>query len=118
MAAIKNVSRNAIDAIVRARGEGGPFRSLDDFARRAYGTVDAGVLTRTALECLIKAGSFDPLGQRRAAMLAGVDSVLATAARLRRDRSMGQVSLFGGAGTDGAEGDGTETSGEEIGTDS
>jgi DNA polymerase III subunit alpha len=95
MAAIKNVSRNAIDAIVRARVEGGAFRSLTDFARRVYGEADAGVLTKTALECLIKAGAFDSLEPRRAALLAAVEPALGLAATLRRNRSMGQESLFG-----------------------
>jgi DNA polymerase-3 subunit alpha len=95
MAAIKNVSRNAIDAIVRARGDGGAFRSLSDFARRVYGEAEAGVLTKTALECLIKAGAFDSLEPRRAALLAAVEPALGLAATLRRNRSMGQESLFG-----------------------
>jgi DNA polymerase-3 subunit alpha len=98
MAAVKNVGRNVIDVIVRAREEGVPFRSLGEFARRVYGSAEAsGVLTKTALECLIKAGAFDSLEPRRAALLAAVEPVLASAAALRRDRSMGQESLFGEA---------------------
>ncbi len=97
MAAVKNVGRNVIDAIVRAREESGPFRTLGDFARRVYGTAEAtGVLTKTALECLIRAGAFDSIEPRRAALLAAVEPVLAAASTLRRDRSMGQESLFGG----------------------
>jgi DNA polymerase-3 subunit alpha len=103
MAAIKNVSRTAIEAIVREREEDGPFHTLSEFARRVYGRAEAGVLTRTALECLIKAGTFDSLEPRRAAMLAAVEPVLAAAAMLRRDRSMGQESLFGEAQTEEGE---------------
>ena len=101
MAAVKNVSRTGVQAIVRAREEGGPFQSLPEFARRVFGSgapahdAGSGVLNRSALECLIKAGAFDRLEPRRGALLEAVDSVLATAARIRRDRSMGQVSLFG-----------------------
>src|SRR5229473_2990714 len=101
MAAVKNVSRNVVDAIVRAREEQGAFRSLAECARRVYGSGAAaqeaggGVLNRSALECLIKAGAFDRLEPSRGALLEAVDSVLAGAARIRRDRSMGQVSLFG-----------------------
>jgi DNA polymerase-3 subunit alpha len=108
MAAIKNVSRHAIETMVRARQEEGPFRSLSDFVRRVYGLAASaheagGVLTRVALECLIKAGAFDSLETRRAALLAAVEPELAAAATLRRDRAMGQESLFGEAPTEAAE---------------
>jgi len=94
LAAIKNVSRNAIDAIVRARADG-PFTSVGDFARRVYGCADGATLTRPVVECLIKAGAFDSLERNRAALLAGVERALAGAAVLRRDRALGQNSLFG-----------------------
>jgi DNA polymerase III subunit alpha len=108
LAAIKNVSRNAIDAILRARADG-PFTSVGDFARRVYGCADGATLTRPVVECLIKAGAFDRLepgtrrtpsegeaaGGWRAALLAGVERALAGAAVLRRDRALGQNSLFG-----------------------
>jgi DNA polymerase III subunit alpha len=97
LAAIKNVSRNAIDAILRARVDG-PFNSLGDFGRRVYGAADGASLTRPVVECLIKAGAFDSLERNRAALLAGVERALAGAALLRRDRTLGQTSLFGDAG--------------------
>jgi DNA polymerase-3 subunit alpha len=99
LAAIKNVSRNAIDAILRARPDG-PFMSLGDFVRRVYGCIDGATLTRPVVECLIKAGAFDSMERNRAALLAGVERALAGAAVLRRDRTLGQNSLFG---EDGAE---------------
>ena len=76
------------------------------------------MLTRTALECLIKAGAFDSLGLQRAAMLGGVETALTAATRIRRDRSMGQVSLFGEAGAGDAAADGTEAWGEKDELDS
>src|SRR6266849_2635170 len=49
LAAIKNVSRNAIDVIVRGREAGGPFMSFADFVRRACGASDASVVSKTAV---------------------------------------------------------------------
>src|SRR5262249_61296905 len=77
LAAIKNVSRNAIDAILRARADG-PFTSLGDFARRVYGRAECAgappgaTLTRPVVERLIKAGPLDSIWPHRGAPLAGV----------------------------------------------
>ncbi|RLA78626.1 MAG: DNA polymerase III subunit alpha, partial [Deltaproteobacteria bacterium] len=53
LGAIKNVGRQAVEAILEAR-EGGPFRDLFDFCRR----VDSRRVNRRAVESLIKAGAF------------------------------------------------------------
>ena len=55
LAALKNVGAGAIEHIVQAREEGGPFKSLGDFAKR----IDARILNKRALESLAKAGAFD-----------------------------------------------------------
>jgi DNA polymerase-3 subunit alpha len=110
LAAIKNVSKNAIEGIVRAREEG-PFTGLSDFARRVYGASDGATLTRPVVECLIKAGAFDSLDTNRAVLLASVERALAAAASLRRDRARGQNSLFD---EDSASGEG-EPASEEWG---
>lgn len=92
LAAIKNVSRNAIDLILAHRSDG-LFTSLTDFTRRVYGAEDA-ALTRPVLDCLIKAGAFDAIDPDRAALLSSVERALSEAAALRRDRARGQNSLF------------------------
>src|SRR5207249_3108649 len=53
LAAIKNVGEQASEPIVAARRAGGPFASIDDFARR----VDMRQMNKRVLECLIKAGA-------------------------------------------------------------
>ncbi|HEX8199728.1 MAG TPA: DNA polymerase III subunit alpha, partial [Isosphaeraceae bacterium] len=58
LGAIKGVGTKAIDAIVRARAEGGPFTSLDDFFER----VSIKEVGQGCAETLIKAGAFDCLG--------------------------------------------------------
>ena len=72
LGAIKGTGQGAIEAILRARAEGGPFRSIFDFAHR----VDRKSINKRVVEALIKAGAFDklhPLGlDGRAQLLASV----------------------------------------------
>ncbi|TAM36754.1 MAG: DNA polymerase III subunit alpha [Burkholderiaceae bacterium] len=79
LGAVKGTGQQAIDAIVAARQEGGPFRSLFDFCVR----VDRSKFNKRALEALIKAGAFDSLQLNRAALIASVDRAFdfATAAQ-------------------------------------
>jgi DNA polymerase-3 subunit alpha len=57
LGAVKGTGQGAIEAIVLARAEGGPFRSLFDFAHR----VDRKSINKRAVEALVKAGAFDKL---------------------------------------------------------
>jgi DNA polymerase III subunit alpha len=93
--AIKNVSRACIEVILRVRAEEGPFADFADFIRRVCGTTDGGMISKTALECLIKAGAMDCLPGHRAQLLAALEPALASAATQRRQESLGQGSLFG-----------------------
>jgi DNA polymerase-3 subunit alpha len=90
LAAIKNVGETAIEAILKPRAAGGPFRSLTDFCAR----VDLRLVNRRVLESLIKAGAFDSVGPTRAHLLATLDAAMETGQRQQRDREEGQVSLF------------------------
>jgi DNA polymerase-3 subunit alpha len=69
LGAIKGTGEQAIEAITRARDEGGPFRSLFDFCVR----VDRTRLNKRTVEALIKAGAFDSLQLNRAALVASID---------------------------------------------
>jgi DNA polymerase-3 subunit alpha len=69
LGAIKGTGEQAIEAITRARDEGGPFRSLFDFCVR----VDRTRLNKRTVEALIKAGAFDSLQLNRAALAASID---------------------------------------------
>jgi len=68
LGAIKGTGQGAIEAIVAARNEGGPFRSLFDFCAR----VDRQRINKRVVEALIKAGAFDLLHEDRASTLASV----------------------------------------------
>ncbi len=86
---IKNVGMAAAHEIVRAREQGGPFRSLYDFCAR----VDGRLVTRRVVESLIKAGAMDSLGQR-AALLAALDDALEYSTRRQRQQAAAQTGLF------------------------
>jgi DNA polymerase-3 subunit alpha len=86
---IKGTGQSAIEAIVAARATGGPFRDLFDFCRR----VDKRLVNRRVVEALIRAGAFDAIDRRRAALFASVGVALAEAERA--EAAAAQVSLFG-----------------------
>ena len=69
LGAIKGTGQQAIEAIVAARDEGGPFTSLFDFAVR----VDRTRINKRTVDALIKAGAFDSLHMNRAALSASID---------------------------------------------
>ncbi len=69
LGAVKGTGQQAIDAIVKAREEGGLFKSLYDFCVR----VDRTRINKRTVEALIKAGGFDSLQLNRASLSASVD---------------------------------------------
>ena len=90
MLAIKNVGHGAIESVIRARGDGGPFASLEDLC----GRIDLRLVNRKVLESLIKAGAFDSIGTVRAQMFTDLDRILDSASKMQRERSRGQLSFF------------------------
>jgi len=96
---IKNVGRGAIESIVAAREEAGPFSDLFDFC----GRVDLKSLNKRMIESLILAGAMDSFEVDRGVLAAGVDCAVEHAQSLQRERESGQINLFGGAGGDGME---------------
>ncbi|NPA91390.1 MAG: DNA polymerase III subunit alpha [Chloroflexi bacterium] len=89
LAAVKNVGTGPVETILQAREEGGPFTSLEDFARR----VDLRKVNRKAMECLIKVGAFDAFGHR-AQLLEALDQIMAYSASYHKARQAGQFSIF------------------------
>jgi DNA polymerase-3 subunit alpha len=93
LAALKAVGTQAIEHIVEARGDR-PFTSLSDFANR----INPRQVNKRVLESLAAAGAFDALERNRARVNAGLDAILAQAARVTDGAAMGQNELFGGPG--------------------
>ncbi len=94
MAAARNVGRSAVEALVEAREDGGPFDSLFDFCER----VDLRSVNRRSVESLIYAGALDSLGPHRAQHMAGLDQALDQAQAAQTARQRGQISLFDAEG--------------------
>ena len=90
LGAIKNVGDDAMQLLVDARRDGGPFKTLDDFADRA----DLRKINRKALECLIQAGALDSFGERPG-LLTLVDALLGASSQVHSARDVGQFTLFG-----------------------
>jgi len=90
LGAVKGTGQGAVEEILRARAEKGPFKDLFDFCRR----IDRHVVNRRAIEALIKAGAFDSLCPNRAAVLATLGTAMDAAEQAARAAS--QASLFGG----------------------
>ena len=88
---MKNVGQGSVEAIVRAREEGGPFQSLGDLIRR----VDLSAINRRVLESLIQAGACDRLGGDRSQLLEAVGELLSRAQGQARGVDLAQESLFG-----------------------
>ncbi len=91
LAAIKGVGEAACGLVLAERDENGPFKSLEDFARR----VDGRAVNKRILEGLIRSGAFDYTGEDRASLFARIDQSIAAGASTQRDKAAGQFSLFG-----------------------
>ena len=91
LAAVKNVGLGAVDAILAARDEDGPFKSLFDLCER----VDMRKVNRRVLESLVKCGAFDSTGAHRAQLFAALDDAIEHGQKLGRDREGGQSNMFG-----------------------
>jgi DNA polymerase-3 subunit alpha len=92
LGAIKGTGEAAINAIVKAREEAGPFTDLFDFC----GRIDKRVVNRRVIEALICAGAFDSVTDHRASLMASVGHALEAAEQAAANAN--QASLFGLAG--------------------
>ena len=98
LGAIKGTGQGAIEAIVKARTEGGPYKSLFDFC----GRVDRQRINKRVIEALIKAGAFDALHPERSAMLASVGLALEWADAQAAHADQGGLFDFGDADAHGS----------------
>ena len=99
LAGIKSTGGAAVEAIISARSEDGPFTSLTDFCCR----VNMRVVNKRVVEHLIKSGAMDSFGARRSQLLAVLDQAIDLGAACQRDRANGQLGLFGDDQTFGME---------------
>jgi DNA polymerase III subunit alpha len=92
--AVKGVGYAAVEAMKRARDEGGPFTSLWDFCER----VDCRTVNKKAIEALIKCGAFGSTGATRRGMLDVLEAAQGAGSKAQLDAQIGQGSIFDLAG--------------------
>ncbi|WP_312940176.1 DNA polymerase III subunit alpha [Oscillibacter sp.] len=96
LAAVKNIGRGFIQAVMRER-EAQMFTSLSDFCGRMNGSD----MNKRAVENLIRSGAFDEFGARRSQLLKVYETVMDSVASASRQNVEGQIDFFSmAAGTD------------------
>ncbi|HEY4452244.1 MAG TPA: DNA polymerase III subunit alpha [Solirubrobacteraceae bacterium] len=88
--AVKGVGYQAVEAIKRAREDGGAFTSIWDFCER----VDNRTVNKKAIEALIKCGALGSTGASRKGMLAVLEQAQAKGQKIQQDAQIGQASIF------------------------
>ncbi|MGA2469979.1 MAG: DNA polymerase III subunit alpha [Solirubrobacteraceae bacterium] len=88
--AVKGVGYQAVEAIKRARTEGGRFSSLWDFCER----VDGHAVNKKAIEALVKCGALGSTGATRRGMLTVLEQAQGAGAKAQQDALIGQSSIF------------------------
>ena len=88
--AVKGVGYQAVEAIKRARDEGGEFTSLWDFCER----VDCRTVNKKAIDALIKCGAFGSTGASRKGMLEVLEQAQGAGQKIQQDALIGQGSIF------------------------
>jgi DNA polymerase-3 subunit alpha len=88
--AVKGVGYQAVEAIKRAREEGGEFSSIWDFCER----VDNRTVNKKAIEALIKCGALGSTGASRRGMLEVLEQAQGAGQKIQQDALIGQGSIF------------------------
>jgi DNA polymerase III subunit alpha len=88
--AVKGVGYQAVEAIKRAREDGGEFTSIWDFCER----VDSRTVNKKAIEALVKCGALGSTGATRKGMLEVLEQAQAKGQKIQQDALIGQGSIF------------------------
>ena len=88
--AVKGLGYQAVEAIIQAREEEGPFNSVWDFCRR----VDCQAVNKKASDSLVKCGAFDSLPGTRTGMMEALPRAQVAGAQAQADALAGQASFF------------------------
>lgn len=88
--AIKGVGDGPINEIVRERQENGPFRSIEEFARR----IPANLVNKKLIQALAMSGAFDQFGDRKL-IAENFAAISKYAKQAQETSSRGQTDIFG-----------------------
>ncbi|MEA4941516.1 MAG: DNA polymerase III subunit alpha [Oscillibacter sp.] len=98
LAAVKNIGRGFIQAVMRER-ENRPYSSLSDFCTRMNGSD----MNKRAVENLIRSGAFDGFGVKRSQLIKVFETVMDSVASASRQNVEGQIDFFSMAAGGAAE---------------
>lgn len=90
LGAVKNVGKQAVDAILLSRESEGPFLSYPDFLKRIEGKK----VNRRVIESLIKAGTFDSFGIRRSEAFDNLEPLLEWVGGKKKKKKTTMAKLF------------------------
>ena len=86
---IAGVTRVLEKGAIAERQKTGPFKSIEDFCSR----LDSRTVNRKILESLVKCGAFDGIDKNRAALFSCIESAIASAASIQRDRAKWKIVI-------------------------
>jgi DNA polymerase-3 subunit alpha len=91
LAAIKNAGEKAIDKIIEARDEHGPFETIFDVTKN----VDLSTVNKRTLEALGQAGALDDLEGHRGQLIESVGMAVEEGQRHQTEQMRNQTNMFG-----------------------
>ena len=91
LSVIKNVGEGVCRLIVSEREENGPYKDIFDFCAR----LNTRQINKRVLENLVKAGAMDSFGATRQYLFEAIPEAIEEGNRANKERSSGQISLFG-----------------------
>ncbi len=91
LAAIKNAGEKAIDKIIEAREEHGPFETIFDVTKN----VDLSSVNKRTLEALGQAGALDDLEGHRGQLVESVGMAVEEGQRYQTEQMRNQTNMFG-----------------------
>ena len=90
LGAIKNVGRDAIEALVSERKREGDYKSFGDFLRRMCDTA----VNKKMIESLVRSSACDAFGITRSKMIAVIEPFTNSVLAAKRKTMEGQMSFF------------------------
>ena len=91
MGAVKNAGTDAIEAIIEAREEDGPFETIFDITK----TVDLSTVGKRTLEALAQSGALDELEGHRGQLIEAADMAVKEGQRYQTEQMRNQTNMFG-----------------------
>ena len=90
LSGLKGVGSGPVEAIEKARAEGGPFKDLGDFIQR----VSSDQINVRVLDALVKSGAFDSFGLKKSQLIQMCEEGLKQTQSQRKAKNSGQSSFF------------------------